>query len=108
MRVKAVVVLALLAVAACQNPRLTYVTAEKNFKTAVAFAVAQRQSGGMSDEAYRKINPAIQAGNEALKNWLDMILKTPQGEKPDIPKTIYLIVMDTLDILEAYFLQEQR
>ncbi|MHC5033971.1 MAG: hypothetical protein ACYTFZ_02940 [Planctomycetota bacterium] len=108
MKTKAIALLVLIGLASCQNPRLNYVMAEKNYKAAVDFAVAQRKAGNMTDATYHRLDPAIQAGNKALENWLDMILKTPEGEKPDIPATVYKIVLDTLDILEAYLLQEQR
>ena len=102
------VLLLLLVAAACANARLNYVTAEKSFKTVVQFAVDQRKAGTMTDATYNRLDPAINAGNEWLKKWLEVILATPEGEKPDVADAIVEGVLSTIDILEAYFLQETR
>lgn len=109
MRAKSfIVLLSLVFVVACANSRLNYVTAEKSFKTAAEFALNQRKAGTMSKETAAKLTPAINGGNEALKLWLEVILKTPEGEKPDVSVAIINGVLKTIDILEAYFLKETR
>ena len=109
MRRRMIPLVALVAIAAaCANPRLTYVQAEKSYKEMVDFAAQQRAAGLIDNAQYRKLNVPIQAADKALERWNTILLETPVGEKPDIPQTIYEAVLDALDILEAYWVQQRK
>ena len=93
-----------LLVAACSNARLNYVTTERSFKAAVEFAAGQRRAGVMDDDTYRKLDPAVQGGNSALKLWLAILIETEPGQKPNVSQAIYTAILDAIDILEAYMI----
>lgn len=104
----ALVVVLLALVAACKSPRVSYVTAETSFKTLVAFTNDRIEDGSLPMEKAKEFKPYINAANAALENWLEVLLETPEGQKPNVPVALVNTVLDTLDILEAYYLQQTR
>jgi hypothetical protein len=108
MRLAIPLLLVAVALSACRSPRVTYGLAEKQFGELVKFTNDQIESGNLPVERAKKLAPAINGGNAALKNWLEAILATPEGEKPDVSAAIINTVLDALDILEVYFLQETK
>ncbi len=101
-------VLLVAAIGGCRNQRATYMASERSFHDAVAFVNDQIEAGSLSKARAKRLAPAVNSGNAALKSWLDTLLSTPEGEQPDVKQSVINAVLDALDVLEAYFLSERK
>ena len=93
------------ALAACSSPRVSYGMAEKAWAIGLDTAIVLRKADKIDRATWEKLDVAIQAGDAAFENWLQEILKTPDGEKPSIPNVVIQSALDSLDILQVFMLK---
>ena len=88
------------ALASCKGtPAKQYYDANLAFTAAVDALKAFRSSGKIDDENYRKLTPIIHAVDAALDSWYEAIKATPEGETPNVPRTVVNAVVDGLNAL---------
>ena len=94
----------LLVLAACSSsPRVNYYNAEKTYAGVVDSLTLLRKAGKIDDDSYRRINPSVQAANRALVSWHAAIMATPDGQKPEVARTITDAVLDALEELAIWY-----
>lgn len=101
-------ILALVSVPACQNQRASYRASERMFRGMVRDLNEDIQSGRMSKARAQRFKPAVNAGNEGLKAWSEILLATPEGQEPDVPNSVINAVLSAISVLEAWVLSERK
>lgn len=84
------------------NPGLAYYDANLAFTETLRVLTALRQSGKIDDLSYGKITPAIHAVDSGLDQWWLALKATPEGERPNVPRTVVSAVTSGLAELAVW------